>query len=130
MKVSELTGVKLDYWVARALGDRQVRIVGAEEHERVEARFMDMFPFDRFSPSRAWYEAGPIIEREAIHLERDVDGYSEPDEPWYAGCGVFWDIGSTPLIAAMRAFVKAKVGDHVVPDETPDFFPAPREVPA
>lgn len=118
MKVSELLdGALLDYWVAKALADRLARIVGAEEHERCETRFGDQWPWNRFSPSSAWMDGGPIIEREGISIAR-----------WEIGLTVVWNAsdrdrtgivsGPTPLIAAMRRYVASKFGEEV-PDEVP-----------
>ena len=70
-----------------------------------------------FIPSYAWYQGGPIIDRERITLRTNacVAGH------WAA----FIDFGSsncnvkarqsgpTPLIAAMRCFVASKLGDEV-----------------
>jgi hypothetical protein len=67
-----------------------------------------------FSPSSSWTHGGPIIEREQL-LVQPLHG------SWFAhyrlrpGCH-----GKTPLIAAMRAFVLAKLGDSVE-------VPEPRE---
>jgi hypothetical protein len=70
-----------------------------------------------FQPSTNWSQGGPIIEREAIELT--------PDE--YAGTWAAYmtnegepyeGTGTTPLIAAMRAYVASKLGDEVdVPEE-------------
>lgn len=62
----------------------------------------------RFRPSVLWDEGGPIIERERISLtERGADG-------WFADLrGVSPIMGSTPLIAAMRAYVASKFGQEV-----------------
>jgi hypothetical protein len=66
-----------------------------------------------FAPSRSWAQGGSIIERERISSRCDEDGYSTPEEPWCAECGVFWTIGPTLLIAAMRAYVASKLGEEV-----------------
>lgn len=111
MKTAELEGALLDYWVARALSDRQVRIVGAEEHELCETRFGDQWSWNRFSPSRAWMDGGPIFEREKL----DLTPPKGLRLGWYAG---HYDVGlsvggPTLLVAAMRAFVYSKFGDAV-----------------
>lgn len=117
MKTAELNGAQLDYWVARALDDRQARIVGAEEHERCETRFGDQWPWNRFMPSSAWMDAGPIIEREHITLDWNVFNKADPNydpTPWMGlidGGTIFY--GATPLVAAMRAYVASKFGEEV-----------------
>jgi len=119
MKVSELNGAKLDYWVAKALGDRLARVIGIHEQERCETRFGEQWPWNRFMPSRAWMDGGPVIERMSIEWERQssADGLDHgwtasvepiskyPDPPW------MW--GETQLIASMRAYVASKYGDEV-----------------
>jgi hypothetical protein len=113
MRTDELEGAALNYWVAKALGDREAHIVGAEEHERCEARFGSQWPWNRFSPSSAWMDGGPIIEREHINLEgRSRNG--SPMNEWCAktsGPRIYF--GKSPLIAAMRAYVAMRFGDEV-----------------
>ncbi|KVN83445.1 phage protein NinX family protein [Burkholderia ubonensis] len=114
MKASELTGAQLDYWVARVLGDRHVRIVGEEEHERCETRFSDQWPWDRFMPSRAWMISGPLVERFKLSLD-----YRPTINEWAAGCRRLDDglistgFGETAPIAVCRAIVIACIGDDV-----------------
>lgn len=77
-----------------------------------------------FTPSRSWAIAGPIIESE--HIDLTWVPAPEPDmgdpDTWDAsvmagshGCSrpVKSAEGATPLIAAMRAYVKAKLGDEI-----------------
>ena len=118
MKVSELIGAKLDYWVAMALGDRLARVVGAEEHERCETRFGEQWPWNRFMPSRAWMDGGPIFEREGFGIckfHEPTDGPIPEGGEW---CALWRDDskradGPTPLIAGMRLFVMSKYGEEV-----------------
>jgi hypothetical protein len=129
MKTAELTGVLLDYWVARAEGHERVKIIGAGERlngVRVEqdtcAATTPGFP-DWWQPYHAetWHNAGPIIERElgTFSVERNGNG----DLVWYwADMGRTLTRyrlgGKTHLVAAMRAYVASKFG-HEVPDEVP-----------
>lgn len=126
MKVADLLGVMLDYWVARAEGadlgpdwdqDEYVIVGGHSGHPQVE-----------YSPSTDWAQGGPIIERERIHLEpfpggdeypewlafEQSDGWGEPlyDSP-------LRQYGDTALMAAMRAYVALRFGDEV-PDSAID----------
>ena len=70
-----------------------------------------------FCPSSDWGQGGPIIEREGIELWK-----------WNGDGGAYWcshvggrridtadkeSFGETPLVAAMRAFVTAKLGAEV-----------------
>src|SRR5687768_11566243 len=101
MNVHELTGAKLDYWVAKALGIIRPELL------------------DNYSPSTNWADGGPIIEREKIKLE--------PIHALKGGAFRFWNAkalayvldmeGETALIAAMRCYVASKLGEEV-PDES------------
>jgi hypothetical protein len=107
-KVAELEGVLLDAAVAKA------ERVGAGEG-------VDRPPWLEYS--RDWAAAGPIIQREEIAIRKD---FLDPDDPddyidtWIAYIRIQKDLskgrefeGSTPLIAAMRAYVASKLGDEV-----------------
>lgn len=94
MKVSELEGEQLDYWVGKA-----------EDAYDPDGSW--------FKPSTCWEEGGPIIERERIRLNPFwLDGnywqarIARP-EASYDG------FGKTALEAAMRAYVRSKFGDEV-----------------
>ena len=107
IKAAELTGSALDWAVAKC-----------EEapwpYERKGCRVT-------FHPSTDWSQGGPIIERENICLKREAP--CMPDARWSAwvfpgGTGHSHGSGPTPLIAAMRCYVAAKLGDEVdVPEE-------------
>ncbi|WP_241300510.1 phage protein NinX family protein [Burkholderia stabilis] len=122
MKVSELNGALLDYWVARAAGysesndslmmhiDGTCRIAWHEDDD----------PDSLFNPSASWMWGGPIIQKALISvLHGPVDdprsvgywtGFIRPsDDDGYDG--------ETPLIAGMRAYVASKFGAEV-PDES------------
>lgn len=96
MRVAELSGAKLDYWVYRALhGKHLADLTGGT------------VPF-----STNWRWGGPIIDLEGIGVGPDSIG------PWKA-----WKespdntpkvyIGETALIAAMRRFVALNFGPEV-----------------
>lgn len=114
MKVSELVGAELDYWVAHAenfpmscdwnQGDFILIGTGAGDLER-------------FSPSSQWEDGGPIIERARIDLsappnmdapDEHIDWAAAVDDPKVAYTIQYF--GETPLIAAMRAYVASKFG--------------------
>lgn len=102
MKVSELKGMMLDYWVADAEG--MLRMVSGTPEFRLGG----------YSPSTQWEHGGPIIDRE---IERLMHCSSVPGMQWHAtnnARGGFY--GDTGLIAAMRAYVASKYGEEV-PDE-------------
>ena len=95
MKTNELKGAALDWavWAAQ---------YGKDFHG---------FKSDRDRYSTDWAQGGPIMERERIatawHITR-----------WVAWRGVVEHPGPTPLIAAMRCYVAAKLGDDIeIPEE-------------
>jgi hypothetical protein len=93
MKTSELTGVALDWAVAKCEG-----------HD------MEYFQVvDAYMPSTDWAQGGLIIEREGVAIGR-TNGvwYAFKDENDDDGVR-----GETPLIAAMRCYVASKLGDEV-----------------
>jgi hypothetical protein len=130
IKVSELIGADLDYWVAKAFGAKieqfmsgeRLRLVptrsfpGLEEYDlsfsrlNMNQKTMDGYDYS-FHPSTNWNQGGPIIEREKMSL-----GYIERKKSWLVyeinGIGAC-EYGETPLIAAMRAFVASKFGEEV-----------------
>lgn len=116
MKVSELTGGDLDFWVARAEGielDANGVAVSQNGTRIAYQHDSDRVPF---SPSTAWVDGGPIIEREHIQLLHNQH------RGWYVPMFAEGEIvagrftSPSPLITAMRSFVASKFGDEV-PDE-------------
>jgi hypothetical protein len=102
MKTNELTGLALDWAVAKCEG-REVKAWAV--HRRL----------GRCDYSTNWAQGGPILEREKIELTY----YIGTDE-WLAtrigGPAVSEEWGPTPLVAAMRCFVASQLGDDI---ETP-----------
>ncbi|EAB7564158.1 DUF2591 domain-containing protein [Salmonella enterica subsp. enterica] len=115
VKTSELSGKALDWAVAWSVCPESFK---DNVSEKTGLPYWADGWLSNGSPSTDWRRGGLLIENHIPTLQRDVDGYSEPEMPWYAECGVFWDIGETPLIASCRALVQAKLGDEVeIPDE-------------
>ena len=102
MKVPELSGAKLDYWVARSNGYKAY-IAKAGCFLGKEYR-----PICIYGPSTEWDQGGPIIEREEIQLVPRANG-----EQWAAGIDQCVKGGDTALIAAMRCYVASKFGEDV-----------------
>jgi hypothetical protein len=93
MKTSELAGPALDWAVAKCEG------VGLHNPPWMNGVI--------FQYSTSWQLAGPIIHREVRTLEGS-------DDDWFAMSRFgFTSYGSTPLIAAMRCYCCAKLGDEV-----------------
>ena len=110
MKVSELEGAMLDYWVKKALGVNDPLMAGIKwEYET------------RSSYSTDWAKGGPILEREGIQIAPMRLGDVWEIKSWHAsrrnrGALACDQEAETPLIAAMRCFVASKFGEEV-PDE-------------
>jgi hypothetical protein len=114
MKVSELTGAMLDYWVARANASTEAELfpgIAYEPHIWNGKCFTRKdSPYSMFCPSINWAHGGPIIERERIDINTTVYG-------WEAYCDINQKVeGKTALEAAMRAYVASEFGEEV-PDE-------------
>lgn len=125
MATEDLDGAFLNWAVAKALGaEFYLNGIGAV-HAKVEGRFIGGFvtktatgvamPHGVFVPCRNWCLAGPIIERERIELRTSGPDHWYADKVFPAGAGVddWCGYGPTPLIAAMRAFVGARLGEMV-----------------
>ena len=118
IKVSELSGIALDWAMAKSEGHHTF----FESGWRCEIG--DSGPHDigmsgkyGYSPSTDWSQAGPLIERCRVQLE--------PGSSWIAktDCGGGFSrfaevLGHTALIAACRAIVASVFGDEVeIPQE-------------
>lgn len=114
MKVSELEGAELDYWVAVTVGrhhrDDVTRYITLEReaHPHLEP----------YAPSTDWSQGGPIIEQFDMTLEGSLG--QGADKQWLAMTpssihDASWAqaYGQTALVAAMRAVVACKYGEEV-----------------
>lgn len=117
MKVEELVGAKLDYWVAVAndLSPQLHRAGKYPNGREVYRDYVDAGTGSIYEPSVNWSQGGPIIEREKIKLEpiHKLKGgefleWNAKAMPWQYAME-----GPTALIAAMRAFVASKFGLEV-----------------
>jgi hypothetical protein len=127
VRVSELTGRSLDYWVAKAEGyetepfkngfrlRRDGEVVGFIGEKYTVTLW-------NYSPSTDWSQGGPIIEREKITLygDRDQAGWAavmgeDFGQPDYSSSKYKRadGEGDTALIAAMRCYVASKFGEEV-----------------
>jgi hypothetical protein len=117
MKTSELTGVALDWAVAKCEGEVTDLIFdgitwGFKLDGELKVLSKGWAQSMIYLPSTNWSQGGPIIEREQI----DIQCF-----PRKSG-GVVWRTfhtdGPTPLIAAMRCYVASKLGAEVdIPEE-------------
>ena len=116
MKTSELTGAALDWAV--------------QQYESVRKDIDLAWWTEDYSPSTIWAQAGPIIEREKIEIRWSnnqwiamwwADNSGMAKHPAQRFLHNRQTTGETPLIAAMRCYVAAKMGEEVdVPAELED----------
>lgn len=102
MKASELEGSALEYWMLRAM-----------ENKDFEGITFDEFVEGWFWPILGWSEVGPIIERQHIELRRDGLAWAaiaRPDMRDPLACRM---TGATALVAAMRCYVASKFGEEL-----------------
>jgi hypothetical protein len=110
MKVAELEGVGLDYWVAIANGDMRDQHVDPADFSAISVEEFGRLRLDKGHYSTDWAHGGPIIERAAINIAMKPNGI------WMACHSKNANTisnGPTPLIAAMRCFVASKFGEEV-----------------
>lgn len=116
MKVSELHDVKLDYWVAKVIGESVVEhpIQGGWTIRQDEEWPMAYFPLPEYSSD--WSQCGPLIEKYKVTLEPGAGWFCSPDK-WLARIvddrGETGIIAETPQIAICRCIVASKYGDEV-----------------
>lgn len=114
IKTSELSGVALDWAVAKAAGQKIYEVNGFLRTD-IDDEVVDLIIGDGgFSPSQDWSQGGPLIERYRVGFD-----YRTLDEGrvMATACGMKYDqllVGcDSHLVAAMRAIVAAKLGDEV-----------------
>jgi hypothetical protein len=122
VKTSELIDGALDWAFAQAA---EHRVKWSAPHEML---LHDTSGFAMYAPHRDWSLVGPIIDRVGIRIAptitrsawmaqiRHTESHPLVAHPVLAG----WTNanGPTPLIAAMRCYCRAKLGDTVdIPDE-------------
>lgn len=126
IKTAELDGIALDWAVSKCEG-REALFSSDWPHKLVDK-------YGRDCSYRRWSTAGQIIQREHINIRHTFTGgvyrtswssdavHAEIVLPngsvTFDPLKVVWEYGPTPIIAAMRCYVTAKLGDVVdVPDE-------------
>ncbi len=70
-------------------------------------------PDAHYSPSQHWHQAGPIIERENIAITGISFPWFATELGWWGHIKDVHNVGTTPLIAAMRCYVQSKWGKEV-----------------
>lgn len=116
MKTNELTGLALDWAVAKCEGYTGLhKIAGRMPHEPQlgiypPRKAYGIIELWELSYSTDWAQAGPIIQREKINIQSVL---CDAREFWAATMYLAENEGQTPLIAAMRCYVSIKLGDEV-----------------
>jgi hypothetical protein len=109
---STLTGALLDAAVSKAEGQEPeivpYRVSGGMGITFVRDEPVCQVGAQHFEPSSRWEHGGPIIERELLSLHPTNEGWCA-----FVGLHDHEHTGPTPLVAAMRAYVAAKLGDEV-----------------
>jgi hypothetical protein len=113
MKTNELTGIALDWAVAKCEPDGTLAIYFDEDTGEPLCHD-DWEDNQEYKPSTNWSQGGPIIEREGINTRYDPD--CNKAQAWEASDDIdFFEAvyGPTPLIAAMRCYVASVLGDDI-----------------
>ena len=117
MNVADLSGMALDYWVARSLHDVVREIHFTDSGETVSIRGEDHGrPWDgRFTPSTSWEAAALVLERaQRLEVREHVSrqqAYCIAD--FEGGHKTAEGRGDTLRIALLRAFVANRFGAAV-----------------
>jgi len=104
MKTSELTGAALDWAVAKCEDP---------SWETNEFQLYREWHLENWKPSSDWSQGGPIIEQKRIGIEPIYQGYDVLHWSAVQELGEGRRAGPTPLIAAMRCYCCAKLGDEI-----------------
>ncbi|MGA7780337.1 MAG: phage protein NinX family protein [Paraburkholderia sp.] len=116
MNVANLSGIELDYWVARSLHDFVREIHFTDSGDTVSIRGNDRGrPWDgRFTPSTSWEAAAVVLER-AQRLEvREVNRQqAHCVADFEGGHRTVEGRGESLRVALLRAFVASRFGDAV-----------------
>lgn len=117
MNVADLTGMALDYWVARSLHDFVREIHFTDSGETVSIRGEDRgHPWDgRFTPSTSWEAAAVVLERaQRLEVREHVNRQSAICVADFEGSHKTTEgRGNTLRVALLRAFVASRFGDTV-----------------
>lgn len=110
IKVSEATGLVLDWMVAKCEG------LTPTLHRNPYGYWV--MPNIPGSYSKDWSQGGPIIEREKIGLKWEHNEAICVADIFTPPRGLLVMEGPTPLVAAMRCYCASRLGEEVeVPDE-------------
>lgn len=127
IKVSEASGIVLDYLVAKCEGFDYMKAEGQRARTNKGRPFWMETP--RYHPHNDWSQGGPIFEREIDNFERRV-GYFychrfkkrqdrvDINFKTHPGDREAWATGPTLLVAGLRCWVMSQLGETAeVPEE-------------
>lgn len=120
MKVSELEGQELDYWVGRAQGWNTFVPAASSFTYWFESDGQYRWQLTAYTPSTNWAQAGELVEKYAL---TDIGfAYQDYDDTKVYVCAHGNRIrnrqyGPTPCIAICRAVVASVYGDEVISEE-------------
>ncbi|MCP3017519.1 phage protein NinX family protein [Cupriavidus basilensis] len=122
MKVTDLEGALLNYWVARAEGLRcEIRPRKGVAHAYIFIDTAVHADYPRiYRPSEDWSDGGPILDlRMQVCGVLNRDNHAPESSRYRCAMGNYPHArmyqGHTILVAAMRAYVASKFG-HEVPE--------------
>ena len=116
MKVSELSGKDLDYWVGKARGyNILIETMRSFKTDKITTEaYQKGCPPRLINPSTDWAQGGPLIAKYDIWLSSEGDG---KDRYHFASIQPHMNEniqeGKTALEAAMRVLVASKYGEYV-----------------
>ena len=117
MNVANLSGIELDYWVARSLHDCVREIHFTDSGETVSIRGNDRGrPWDgRFTPSSSWEAAAVVLERaQRLEVREQVNRqHAHCVADFEGGHRTVEGRGESLRVALLRAFVASRFGDTV-----------------
>ena len=105
IRVSELAGAKLDYWVAKAEGEEPALTSGGMPVCVIKVKPAEW----TYSPSTLWEQGGPLVEKHRVSVS-----WFDFGNAWISTdkkCKV--QLGQTPLEAICRAVVSSVYGEEV-----------------
>ena len=119
IKTSSAIGAAIDWLVGKI---EAVEGLDFQVVQSVKYAVCRKFEFSRvYAPSTSWEDCGPLIEKYGICVLKYMEAVCDADKPWTATMrddDNYVDDCESPLIAACRAIVAAKLGDTVsVPKE-------------
>ncbi|RFU46818.1 phage protein NinX family protein [Paraburkholderia sp. DHOC27] len=117
MNVANLSGMELDYWVARGLHDfvREIHFTDSGETVSIRGNDRGRAWDGRFTPSSSWEAASVVLERaQRLEVREQVNRQqAHCVAEFEGGQGTVEGRGDSLRVALLRAFVTSRFGDTV-----------------